>query len=356
MGSLGESYSEQHERASSSLLNDIDWDECSKKVLCSVTGSQQLVDVGSLEPNRAVKCRSIVGDEVNSRNLLEHLVDIRQNDSVKFAIFTHIKQTSEASLGHLYNSLLDAVELCLDGCISARLLVESFQDFQGLVFSASHDEPSRRFGKIEDGHKDDYREENLERQGESPSYFTIANKCEAFAKMLAVWISCVSENPGETQHTVVNPVAETNSTSDEGTFDHYQFSSIRRFCRLGLPCWNSTCVDAVAYARDDSTNDEMRKRESCALQKSSSCHGRAAKHDGAASTKRVTDEDCDDSANETSQIVSGNRDALVQGTLAFEIAIFFNERVGRVDVREVFGERGKIQETTGNSLIVTKEP
>lgn len=288
--------------------------------------------------------------------MLEHLIDIRQNHSVKFAIFTHVKQTSEAPLGHLYNGLFDAVELCLDGRISARLLIESLQDFQGFVFSAIHDKPSRRFGEIEDRNKDNNREENLERQGESPSNFTIANKCEAFAKMLAVWISCASENPGKMRLTVVDPIAEANAAGDERTFDHDQFSSIRRLCRLGLPCWNSTCVNAVAYTGDDSTNDEMRKGESSALQKSSGCHGRTTKHNGATSTERVTDEDCNDSANETSQVVSCDRDSLIQGTLAFKVAMSVNERIVRVDFWEVLGKRWKIEEATSDSLIVTKEP
>jgi hypothetical protein len=76
---------------------------------------------------------------------LEHLVRVGQHDAVELAVIRHLEQAAVRSLGHLDDSLLDVVELCNDGRIVARHVVDTLEDLERFVFLALHDEPSRTF-------------------------------------------------------------------------------------------------------------------------------------------------------------------------------------------------------------------
>lgn len=98
----------------------------------------------------------------------------------------------------------------------------------------------------------------------------------------------------------------------------------------------------------------MRETESRGLQECASSHGGAASHDSSTSTKRITNEDTDDSTDETSQVVRCDCDALVEREL-FSLGITFRKSAW-VDFRKVLSERREIQKTSCNSLVITEEP
>lgn len=102
------------------------------------------------------------------------------------------------------------------------------------------------------------------------------------------------------ERTIVDPVAQANTTSNERTFNHHKFTTIGRLCRFRLPRWDCASVDAIANACDDATDNKVWKLERGTLQKCTSSHCKAANHDCAATTQWVTDKNCDDGTNETS--------------------------------------------------------
>jgi hypothetical protein len=59
--------------------------------------------------------------------------------------------------------------------------------------------------------------------------------------------------------TIVDPVAEGDTTSDKRTLDHHHLATIVGLGRLGLPCRNRTCVHTISNTGDDSTNDKLRE-------------------------------------------------------------------------------------------------
>ena len=106
---------------------------------------------------------------------------------MEFAILGHLEQTSVRTLGHFLQGVLNSLELGLDNRVVAGLLVKSLEHFKRLVVSAAHNEPTRRLGQVADRSEDYDREEDLEREGEPPCNFLIANPSKS-------WVVPVSEN------------------------------------------------------------------------------------------------------------------------------------------------------------------
>ena len=114
-------------------------------------------------------CEVIPATATLTGNLLVHLIDISQDHAVEFAIIGHLEQAAVGALGHLNDGLLDIVKFGDDGGVVARLVIDTFQYFERLLFLALHDEPSRAFREIHDHAEDDETEEDLEGERESPS-------------------------------------------------------------------------------------------------------------------------------------------------------------------------------------------
>lgn len=95
------------------------------------------------------KTTYIICDEIDARNLLVHLNDIGERDSVEFAILGHLEQTPVGALGHFFHGGLNSFELGLDDGVVTRLVVKTFEDLQSVISSTLHHEPPRGFGKVE---------------------------------------------------------------------------------------------------------------------------------------------------------------------------------------------------------------
>jgi hypothetical protein len=119
--------------------------------------------------------KGVVRDQVDTRDLLVHLVDVGEDNSVELAVFGHLEQAAVRALGHLNDSLLDIVELGDDVGVVAVQVVDVFQDFEGFFFSALHDEPTGALWQVQDHAKDDQTEEDLEGQRESPGNLIFAD-------------------------------------------------------------------------------------------------------------------------------------------------------------------------------------
>jgi hypothetical protein len=120
-------------------------------------------------------CKGIVRDQVDTRDLLVHLVDIGEDNSVELAVFGHLEQAAVRALGHFNDSLLDIVELSDDVGVVAVQIVDVFQDFKGFLFSALHDEPTGALREVQDHAEDDQTEEDLEGQREPPGNLILAD-------------------------------------------------------------------------------------------------------------------------------------------------------------------------------------
>jgi hypothetical protein len=170
---------EEHKRTAADLLDNEDWDERRHEVLCAVACGKELGVVVLSETDSCVErggivtvfivsaCSEIfqwgvVRNQVDTRDLLVHLVDVGEDNSVEFAIFGHLEQAAVRALGHFNDGLLHIVELGDDVRVVAVQVVDVFQDFESFFFPALHDEPTGALGQVQDHAENDQTEEDLE--------------------------------------------------------------------------------------------------------------------------------------------------------------------------------------------------
>lgn len=177
-----ETYTKEHERAASHFLDDENGNERGHQVLGSVAGSHQLgsvsatktnirVDVGRLHmsaKSRLAGGTYIVGDQVDARNLLEHLVDVGESNTVEFAVLGHVKQTAERALVHFGDGLANGLHFVLNVRVIARFQVQQLQNLDSLFLAPLHDKPSGRLGEVQNRGEDGHGKDNLECNREAP--------------------------------------------------------------------------------------------------------------------------------------------------------------------------------------------
>lgn len=301
---------EEHEVPAADALHEEDGGPRGDEVLGAVEGGEEAGhEVGHAEI--AVDDGRVVRDEVDSRNLLEHLVDVSKQGAVQVAMAAHGEQIAECTLGHLKDSVLDLVELVVDYLVVDVRIVQGGKNLPGLVLSPLENEPPGRLGEGPDEAEDKDAEDDLEGQRESPRHGT--------------------GGEGKPQ---INPVRYHDSAGDQGALDHDEFTALVSMGRLGLPSGHGGRVPAVSKASDDSADNEVVKGECRGLEDGADSHDGGSQHDHSLATEGVANEDGDDSAEKASQVVGCNGDALVRGA---------SSRVGTctwVDVGKLLKEDG----------------
>lgn len=132
--------------------------------------------LAEVERSLEVFARShIISDKIDSGNLLEHLIDICEGNSVEFTILAHFEQAPERAFIHFNDGGLNGFKLILDKWVVARKLVKTLEDFQCFVIPALHHKPTGGLGKIHNRSENYYGEDNLESQRESPCDFFFTN-------------------------------------------------------------------------------------------------------------------------------------------------------------------------------------
>ena len=172
----------------------------------------------------------VVGDQIDTRDLLEHLVDVGKGHTVELAVLGHVEETGVGALGHFQDGELDGFELVLDEGIVAVFLVKGLEDFDRLVVHTLHHQPTGRLGQVQNGAEDDEGEDDLEGQGEAPADFVLSDPrhtCGALVSVLS--------NASSLGLTVVNPVTDGNSGGDQHALNHDQLSTGVGLGGLRLP-------------------------------------------------------------------------------------------------------------------------
>lgn len=103
----------------------------------------------------------VIRDQVNSRDLLEHLIDVGKDHTVELSVLAHLEQTPERALVHLFHRFLNGDELVHDVRVVSGLLVQGLENFQCFLFSALHHKPARGLRQMNDREEDHDGEENL---------------------------------------------------------------------------------------------------------------------------------------------------------------------------------------------------
>ena len=152
----------------SELFDGEDGDPRGKEVLGTVASGQKTGDELRQANLALVDVGGVVGDQVDTRDLLEHLVDVGEHGTMEVTILAHGEQILEAALLHLEHDVLDGTKFVLDEGVVGRETAESAEHAHGLVFLTLEDEPTWRFGQLHDRGDDDHGEEDLEGNGESP--------------------------------------------------------------------------------------------------------------------------------------------------------------------------------------------
>jgi hypothetical protein len=77
-----------------------------------------------------------VVSRVRQLYLLEHLVDVCENDAVKVTVLVHGEQVAERSLGHLLDSVLDGNKLVIHELVILGQIRQSCDDLASIIVAA----------------------------------------------------------------------------------------------------------------------------------------------------------------------------------------------------------------------------
>lgn len=215
---------EQHQLATTKLLNDKDRDQRGQEVFGSIAGGDQsrhdLVQSDLVLQERG----DVVRNQVDTGNLLEHLVDIGKHGAVQMTVLAHGEHVAERPLGHFQDGSLDCDELVLHHCRLRVIIQQGRQYFARIVIAILEHQPPRRLWQEHNKSNDNSRKEDLERQRETPRDGVR-----------------VSEEEAE-----IDPVTDGNSACNHGTFNHDHLTATVGLAALGLPGGHSSCVHSIS--------------------------------------------------------------------------------------------------------------
>ena len=161
------------------------------------------------------------------------------------------------------------------------------------------------------------------------------------------------QNESLNLQAIVDPVADSDTSSDQHAFDHDKLATLVGLCCLALPHGDCRGVHSVSPTSNQSSNDPLRKIVSGALKQCANGHDNRSVEDGPLAPKCVSDEDGEHSTTEATQVVRSHSNALVcRASRGREVG---NSIGGSVDRWEVFDETRQIQETSCHTLVVTEE-
>lgn len=114
---------EEHEGATAELLDREDGDPGREEVFCSVCGGEDARHRGGQVDFLLVDGGGVVGDEVDTRDLLEDLVDVREDRAVEMAVLGAGEEVAEGALGRFENGVFDLDEFLVDEGVGGRDVV-----------------------------------------------------------------------------------------------------------------------------------------------------------------------------------------------------------------------------------------
>lgn len=147
---------------------------------------------------RLKKCRNR-RDDIDSTDLLKHLVEVTQNGAVEVAILVELEAIRERARSHLEGCILHGCKFRLDLGVVFWEVQEGGEHFEGFIVPAPEDQPPRRLGEAWNGEGDEEGQDDLEGDGESPGD--------------SGWL--------EEREAKVDPVAYHHAKDDQGTFYHH---------------------------------------------------------------------------------------------------------------------------------------
>lgn len=241
---------EQHQLPPAEPLDRKDGDPGGGEVFGPVAGGDEArEEIG--EPHLPLQDGGdVVGDQIDPADLLEHLVDVREHDAVEVAVLGHGEEVAEVALGHLHDRCLDHDEFVLDVRVVLGDIAQCRQHGPGFVLAALEDQPPGGFGERHHETQDHGREDDLERDGESPGHGVGVQK-------------------GEAQ---VDPVGDHDPARDHGAFDHDQHAPAVDARAFGLPGRDRGGVDPVTKPRHPASDDQLRQGEGGALEDGADDH------------------------------------------------------------------------------------
>lgn len=315
-----------HQGTTTELLDGEHGNPRGQEVLGTVASGDQTGESTAEADTSLQQGRDVVSDQVDTGDLLEHLVDVGQHGTVEVTVRAHGEHVAEGTLGHLQDGSLDRSELVVDVDLIGIITHQAGQDLTGLVLPTLQNEPTGRLREEHDKGQNDRGEEDLESKRESPG------------NLVGV---------GEHQ-TEVNPVTDGDTAGNHGTLDHDHLTTTVGLAALGLPGGNGGGVDTVPEARDETTDDQLGELVRGTLQDRANTHDEGTEEDRLATTEHVTDPDGGDRTGETAQVVRSDSDTLTSGLRRRVV-------VDGVDRGEILDEGLQRQQTASHTLVVAEQ-
>jgi len=111
---------EKHELTTTTTFDQWNGNKGGQEIFGSVAGSQKTTDKWTETSALKDGC-GVVGDDVDTTDLLEDLIDIAEYGAVEIPVLVPLEAIGKGTLGHLQDSILDSLELVLDDrVLSAR--------------------------------------------------------------------------------------------------------------------------------------------------------------------------------------------------------------------------------------------
>ena len=239
----------KHERTTTHLLNEEDGGPGGNEVLGTV-GSGEDTGVNVREAEVLLKSlANVVGDEVDTGDLLEHLRDETEDGTVQVALGAVGEEVGDpGGLGSDKRSLNLAELLADEGVVNGHV-VEGGNNVSSVIDSAFEHEPAWGFGKV-DGDESGEDEDHLEHDRHSPS----------------------SRARVEEEASKVDPVGHGDTASNHGTFYHDKHTSLVGRRAFTLPDRDGGRVHTIADPKNNTENEKLSQAVGSSASNSTNSH------------------------------------------------------------------------------------
>lgn len=280
----------EHEGATTHSFDKQDGGPGSDEVLGTVGGGENTgVDVGEAELFLQ-SLADVVGDEIDSTNLLEHLRDEAKDGTVEVTFRAVSEQVPDpGGLGRDERGG-DFAKLLVNKGVVDGYVVESGNDLSCIVFTAFEQEPTGRLGK-EDGDESREDENKLESDGRSPSSRARINEEEC----------------------KVDPVGHSDTSRNHGAFDHDEHASFVGRRAFTLPDRDRSGVHTVSDAEDNTEDEELSQGVGSSASNGADGHDDGADPDVNPATEQITKIEHRDCTDKAAELVDTSDKALEDG-------------------------------------------
>lgn len=235
---------------------------------------------------------SVVGNQVHTTHLLEHLTRRREVGTMEQALLAIREHSSPRGISTHGQRRLNLMDLIRDSTAVRLQLLQRGQDLPRLINPTSLDQPARRLRQHGNKNHRSQRQHHLEHKREPPRHGAALDKVEA----------------------KIDPQGQRHAETDEDTISDDVGASLVCGGNLGLPDWHGGDVAADAEAENESGDDKLDKVERGGHEDGADDGDEVGPEDDLFAAEEVAQVDAGQGPEDTADGVEGNHRSCLDGT------------------------------------------